>query len=250
MGQWLETHHDRHNRQAFIATDPISIPHGFSRRQDMEIMGFWAATLAWGQRPTILAKCRQLIAFMDGSPHEFILHHQPADLRPFLDFRHRTFNATDALYFIHFFREHYRHHDTLETAFTQYLRPDDLTIERSLTGFHEYFFGLDDAPPRTRKHVATPARGSACKRLNMFLRWMVRHDDRGVDLGLWKNIRPDQLVCPIDVHAERTARHLGLVSRRLPDWQMALELTNALRAYDPADPVRFDFALFGSGANP
>ena len=127
VGDWLEARHDRHNRPAFIATDPISIPHGFSRLQDVEIMGFWAAMLAWGQRPVILAKCRQLSAFMGHSPYAFILQHQPADLQPFLGFCHRTFNATDALYFIHFFREHYRRHNSLETAFTQYLHPADPT---------------------------------------------------------------------------------------------------------------------------
>jgi uncharacterized protein (TIGR02757 family) len=196
----------QYNRPGFIEADPISIPHRFSRLQDIEISGFWAAMLAWGQRRTILNKCDELLARMDGAPYDFVRHHQEHDRRRFLDFKHRTFNATDTLYFLEFFQQYYRTHDTLETAFSLYLHPDDATTERALAGFHTQFFSLPDAPPRTRKHVATPARKSSCKRLNMFLRWMVRRDSAGVDFGCWTRIRPNQLVCPCDVHVERVAR--------------------------------------------
>ncbi|MCY7352842.1 MAG: TIGR02757 family protein [Cytophagaceae bacterium] len=242
----------RYNQPAFIAPDPISIPHRFSRLQDIEIMGFWAAMLAWGQRKTILTKCDDLINRMDGAPYDFVRNHQESDLKHFLGFKHRTFNDTDALYFLHFFRWFYSENTSLETAFSRYLHPNDLTVERALVGFHELFTGLPDFPPRTRKHVATPARKSGCKRLNMFLRWMVRRDSEGcggVDFGLWHRIRPAQLVCPCDVHVERVARHLGLIRRKQTDWQTALELTAALRQLDPNDPVKYDFALFGLGVN-
>lgn len=247
LADFLESKVRQFNRPSFIAADPISIPHRFSRLPDIEISGFWAAMLAWGQRKTILTKCDDLLARMDFAPYDFVRNHQETDRRRFLDFKHRTFNATDALYFLEFFQQYYRQHDSLETAFSQYLKPGDRTVERALTGFHEFFFGLPDAPPRTRKHVATPARKSSCKRLNMFLRWMVRRDAAGVDFGVWTRIRPDQLVCPCDVHVERVARHLGLIQRRQTDWLTALELTEALRHFDPADPVKYDLALFGLG---
>ena len=245
----LNASYRRYNQPAFIAPDPVSIPHRFSQLQDIEIMGFWAATLAWGQRKTILNNCADLIRRMDGAPYDFVRNHQESDLTRFLGFKHRTFNDTDALYFLHFFRWFYTENSSLETAFSQHLHPDDQTVERALVGFHELFTGLPDFPLRTRKHVATPARKSSCKRLNMFLRWMVRRDDHGVDFGLWHRIRPDQLVCPCDVHVERVARHLGLIRRKQTDWQTALELTDALRQLDPTDPVKYDFALFGLGVN-
>jgi uncharacterized protein (TIGR02757 family) len=247
LGVFLDAKVRQYNRPGFIEADPISIPHRFSRLQDIEISGFWAAMLAWGQRRTILNKCDELLARMDGAPYDFVRHHQEHDRRRFLDFKHRTFNATDTLYFLEFFQQYYRTHDTLETAFSQYLHPDDATTERALAGFHTQFFSLPDAPPRTRKHVATPARKSSCKRLNMFLRWMVRRDSAGVDFGCWTRIRPNQLVCPCDVHVERVARYLGLIQRRPTDWLTAVELTDALRRFDPADPVKYDFALFGLG---
>mgnify|MGYP002777897763 CR=1 FL=1 len=247
VAELLERKYRQFDQPQFIPSDPISIPHRFSRLQDVEIMGFWAATLAWGQRKTILAKCHNLIERMDGAPFDFVKNHQDGDLKRFLGFKHRTFNDTDALYFLHWFRWFYSENDSLEMAFSRYLHPDDLTVERALVGFHELFCGLPDFPARTRKHVATPARKSSCKRLAMFLRWMVRRDEHGVDFGLWKTIRPDQLVCPCDVHVERVARHLGLIRRKQTDWQTALELTAALRHLDPADPVKYDFALFGLG---
>ncbi len=243
----LEEKYLQYNRPDFIADDPISIPHRFTRRQDIEITGFLAAVLAWGQRKTIISKCSELIGLMEEAPYDFIRGHQEHDLKRFLQFKHRTFNPTDALYFIDFLHHHYARHDSLEDAFVTGLRPDDQTVERGLTGFRESFFAPEYAPQRTRKHISSPAANSACKRLNMFLRWMVRRDDKGVDFGLWTRIRPSQLVCPCDVHVERTGRRLGLITRKQMDWLTALQLTENLRQFDPADPVKYDFALFGLG---
>jgi uncharacterized protein (TIGR02757 family) len=244
---------DYYNRPLFIERDPISIPHRFSQKQDIEIMGFWAAVLAWGQRPVILKKSAELVDLMDGAPYDFIRHHEESDLKRFLNFKHRTFNATDALYFLHFFRQYYQQNDSLEDAFLPLIPANGTpaaqsTVEPNLIVFHDRFCGLTDFfPERTRKHIATPARNSSCKRLLMFLRWMVRHDDRGVDFGIWTRLRPDQLMIPIDVHVNRVARKLGLLSRPQTDWKAALELTDTLRQFDPGDPVRYDFALFGLG---
>ena len=236
---------DKFNRPAFIKDDPVSIPLQFTRRQDIEIAGLFAAVLAWGQRPTIIKSCQRLMTMMDNSPHEFLLHHRPKDLRRMESFVHRTFNSTDLLYFVEFLRSHYQQHDSLEELFR--VNPGEETIENGLIHFHRAFFGLPDFPARTRKHIATPERKSACKRVNMYLRWMVRRDDRGVDFGLWKSISPAQLVCPLDLHVERVARKLKLIRRKSVDWETALELTSNLRTLDPADPVRYDFALFGMG---
>lgn len=227
--------------------DPICIPKSFQKKQDVEIAGLIASVFAWGQRATIIKKSKEFLGLMGNSPHHFVLHYQEEDLIPFQDFKHRTFNGTDALYFLHFFRWFYSRHDSLEEAFDGGLSIEDETVEGGLIHFYELFFSLADFPPRTRKHIATPARKSACKRLNMFLRWMVRNDDCGVDFGLWKSIKPSQLVCPCDVHVDRVARKLGLITRKQTDWEMALELTRALRTFDANDPVKYDFAMFGLG---
>lgn len=243
----LNYYHDLYNQPNFIANDPISLPHAYSQQQDIEIAGFFAAILAWGQRKTIINKCQTLMQHMDNAPYDFIRNHQSSDLNAFLDFKHRTFNDTDLLYTLAFLQQHYRQYPSLETAFTRTLSAEHPDIGSALIGFHRYFFSLPQYPSRTRKHIATPERKSACKRLCMYLRWMVRRDKRGVDFGLWKNIQPAQLVCPLDVHVERVARQLGLLQRPNTDWQAALELTSQLRQLDPSDPVRFDFALFGMG---
>ncbi len=251
LKDFLDAKADQYNRPSFIERDPISIPHRFSQKQDIEIMGFWAAVLAWGQRPVILRKATELVELMDGTPYDFIRHHEESDLKRFLSFKHRTFNATDALYFLHFFRQYYQENDSLEDAFlpdTGLNFSETISVEASLITFHDRFCSLTDFfPERTRKHIATPARNSSCKRLLMFLRWMVRNDNRGVDFGLWKRLHPNQLVIPIDVHVNRVARHLKLLSRPQTDWKAALELTETLRQFDPGDPVRYDFALFGLG---
>ncbi len=237
---------DFYNRPSFIERDPISIPHRFSRKQDIEIMGFWAAVLAWGQRPVILKKANELVTLMDGAPYDFICNHSDNDLKRFLAFKHRTFNATDALYFLHFFHQYYQEHDSLEDAFLPAVS-DAASVESNLIIFHDRFCCDPYFPERTRKHIATPARNSACKRLCMFLRWMVRRDDKGVDFGIWTRIQPRQLVIPIDVHVNRVARQLGLLTRPNTDWKAALQLTETLRQVDADDPVRYDFALFGLG---
>ena len=240
--QFLDEKVSKYNVPGFIPDDPVCIPHSFTKQQDIEISGFFAAILAWGQRQTIIAKTTELMERMDNRPHDFILHHGSNDLKRLEGFVHRTFNDTDLLYFIRFFKHHYSRYDSLEDAFLP--APD---MKTSLISFHTYFFSLDDHPTRTRKHIATPERKSACKRINMFLRWMVRTDDRGVDFGLWKRIRPADLICPCDVHVERVARRLGLIRRKQMDWQTAEELTGTLRGFDPDDPVKYDFALFGLG---
>jgi uncharacterized protein (TIGR02757 family) len=235
----------KYNSLDFIENDPLSIPHLFTRKQDIEIAGFFAATLAWGQRVTIINNCKRLMDWMGNAPYDFILNHKQKDLEPFLKFSHRTFNATDALYFIYFLQNYYKVNESLETAFSSHQSKKDETIEKALIGFNSIFFADENAPLRTRKHVSTPLKNSACKRLCMYLRWMVRKDNNGVDFGIWKNIKPSQLVCPIDVHVERVAREFKLISRKNVDWQTALELTARLKEFDPIDPVKYDFALFG-----
>jgi uncharacterized protein (TIGR02757 family) len=237
----------RYNTPDFIANDPIRIPHRFEGLQDREIMGFWTATIAWGQRKTIIQNAERLSQLMDGAPFDFIRNHEEQDRARFLGFKHRTFQATDTLWFLEFFQNYYRENTSLEGAFSRHLASDDAHVEKALLGFHRDFFDHPWAPERTRKHVATPARGSTCKRLNMFLRWMVRRDDRGVDFGIWQKIKPAQLLIPLDVHVERVARRFGLLERKQTDWLAVLELTENLRAFDPDDPVKYDFALFGLG---
>jgi len=236
-----------YNSPAFIECDPISIPHRFTKLQDIEIAGFWTAMLAWGRRDTIIAKATELLQLMGDAPHDFILNHYEKDRAAFLSFKHRTFQPTDTLYFLEFLQWFYRNHSSLEVAFSENLNSASEHTGPALAGFHRLFFSLPHTPARTRKHVATPERNSSCKRLNMFLRWMVRHDDQGVDFGLWKNIHPAQLLIPLDVHVDRVARSLGLLKRKQTDWQAALELTARLRQLDPHDPVKYDFALFGMG---
>lgn len=240
---FLNTKVDEYNQPSFIKNDPISIPHLFTKKQDIEIAGFFAATFAWGNRTIIINKSKELMQLMHMQPHEFILNHTDSDLKSLLHFKHRTFNATDLLYFIEFLKHHYRQHKSLEIAFTKW----GSTVEEMLTGFHHYFFSLEDAPSRTKKHVATPYKNSNCKRLNMFLRWMVRQDNKGVDFGIWKKISPSQLICPIDVHVARVAKRFGLIQRKQMDWQTALELTAYLKTLDKNDPAKYDFALFALG---
>jgi len=277
-----------YNRPAFIEKDPVSVPHLFTEKRDIEIAGFFAAVLAWGNRTAIINSCRRLLDWMDYRPYEFILQHRDTDLKPFLRFAHRTFNATDLLYFFHFLQYHYRHFDSLEDAFMPGIVPTHIgsgredihgfpvpapvlphavqsvreaipadtgtpapvyngdTVEQALVSFHDYFFSLGH-PGRTRKHIATPARKSACKRLNMYLRWMVRSDGQGVDFGIWRRLSPRQLVCPLDVHVARVAHRLGLLPDDRASWHNALALTRRLRRFNREDPAVYDYALFGLG---
>lgn len=247
LKSFLDKKVKEYNQPSFIEADPICIPHLFTKKQDIEISGLFAAVFAWGNRKTIINKTKQLLQLMDNAPHDFVLNHSEADLKTFMEFRHRTFNVTDLLYFIEFLRFHYSQNKSLETAFSKWLKPAGENVAAALTGFHDYFFSLPDAPPRTKKHIATPLRNSTCKRLNMYLRWMVRKDNCGVDFGIWKKISPTQLICPIDVHVARVARRFGLIERKQVDWQTATELTAHLKTFDASDPAKYDFALFGLG---
>lgn len=235
------------NQPDFIPSDPVCIPHQFSKKQDIEIAGFFASIFAWGQRVTIINKCNELLQRMDNAPYDFVLHHTENDLKQLLGFKHRTFNDTDLLYTIHFFNWWYKQHSSLEQAFSNGISKKDETIEHGLNQFRTTFFSLDDAPKRTQKHIASPQQKSACKRINMYLRWMVRKDNCGVDFGIWSEIKPSQLVCPLDVHVQRVATKLGLLTRTQSDWEAALELTSNLKMLDKTDPIKYDFALFGMG---
>lgn len=231
------------NQPSFIKDDPVCIPHRFRKKQDIEIAGFFAAIFAWGNRRTIINKSLELMKLMDEAPFQFITQHEEKDLKKLLSFCHRTFNSTDLLYFIEFFKAHYKENKSLEQAFTR-MGGD---MEAMLTGFHYYFFSLEHVPARTRKHVASPEKNSSCKRLNMYLRWMVRKDEQGVDFGIWKNISPADLICPIDLHVERVAKKLGLLEGKTTGWKAAKMLTERLAELDPNDPVKYDLALFGLG---
>jgi uncharacterized protein (TIGR02757 family) len=247
LKDFLNRKTEEYNQPSFIKDDPVSIPHLFTRVPDIEIAGFFAAVFAWGNRTIIIKKSHELMQAMDMAPHQFMLQHTDNDLKKLLLFKHRTFNTTDLLYFIEFLKFHYSGHSSLESAFTRGMAKNDVTIENGLAGFHHYFFSLEEVPARTRKHIATPEKNSTCKRLNMFLRWMVRRDKGGVDFGLWKTISPAQLICPIDLHVARVAKRFNLLSGKQINWQAAIALTTALRKLDPNDPVKYDFALFGLG---
>ncbi|MEO6613571.1 MAG: TIGR02757 family protein [Chitinophagaceae bacterium] len=243
LSDFLNRKVDLYNQPSFIVSDPVSIPHLFTQKQDIEIAGLFAAVFSWGNRTTIIQKSKELMQLMGNSPYDFCLHHSAAELKSLNLFKHRTFNTTDLLYFIEFLKMHYSGHPSLETSFTRHGQ----TAQEMLTGFHRYFFSLADFPARTKKHIATPETKSSCKRLNMYLRWMVRRDNKGVDFGVWTTISPSELICPVDLHVARVARRLGLLKRKQTDWLAAVELTENLRAFDEKDPVKYDFALFGMG---
>jgi uncharacterized protein (TIGR02757 family) len=235
-----------YNRPAFIEDDPISIPHLFTKKQDIETAAFFAAVFAWGTRTGIIRKSRELMERMDMSPYEFCRASHPTALKQLHGFKHRTFKEDDLFYFVDFFRRHYAENDSLETAFTKGMGKGDANIENALVGFRRYFFDAEHLK-RTEKHISSPLLNSSCKRLNMFLRWMVRRDKAGVDFGIWRRIKPSQLICPIDLHVARVAKRFQLMSRSQTDWQAAMELTQHLQKMDPDDPVKYDFALFGLG---
>lgn len=243
---FLDKKTDEFNRPSFIKDDPISIPHLFTKKQDIEIAGFFASIFSWGNRKAIIQKSQELMKSMDMSPHQFILQHKQSDLKKFQTFKHRTFQPSDLLYFIHFLRLHYSANESLENAFLPGINKKDKTVENSLNHFRKYFFSYSHEK-RTEKHIAAPEMSSTCKRLNMYLRWMVRKDNKGVDFGIWKNISQSMLICPIDLHVARVAKKLELLHRKQIDWQAALELTAYLRTLDSKDPVKYDFALFNLG---
>ncbi|RMG67457.1 MAG: TIGR02757 family protein [Bacteroidetes bacterium] len=247
LQQILDDSHDRYNRPGFIEEDPISIPHMFSRREDIEIAGFLTALIAWGRRSSILASAHRLVRAMDMAPYEFVCHGSEEDWARLAGFVHRTFNGQDALALIKALRRVYATYGTLEGIFAEGLPPGSPDVGVAIVHAREVLASDPDFPARTHKHLANPARGSSAKRINMFLRWMVRKDARGVDFGLWSRIQPAQLICPLDVHTGNVARALGLLTRKQNDWKAAQTLTGCLRAFCPEDPVRYDFSLFGLG---
>jgi len=246
LKEFLDQKYRQYNRPEFIETDPVSIPHLFTDEKDIEIAGFLSATLAWGQRKTIISKSKELLRLMDNRPYRFILEADETDFSRFGNFCHRTFNSTDALYFLYSLRNIYTTHGGLREVFENgFHRQHDASV--AIARFREIFFE-SAGPLRTRKHIPDVAKGSAAKRLNMFLRWMVRVDNRGVDFGLWTGIDPAWLKIPLDLHTGAIARRLELLSRTQNDWRAVCELTARLQHFDPADPVKYDFALFSLGA--
>jgi uncharacterized protein (TIGR02757 family) len=247
LKQFLDEAVDEYNRPNFIPNDPISIPYQFTQKEDIEIIGFLTATIAWGQRATILKNCQWLIEHMDYAPEAFIMQHQQKDLKPFSKFVHRTFNGVDCVYFLQALQSLYKNHGGLEESFNQaYTSTQDLAP--AISTWRQTYFSY--APPgRSAKHFADPLRNSSAKRICMYLRWMVRKDKKGVDFGIWKTISPAILNAPLDVHSGRIARSLGLLERKQDDWKAVIELSDNLRLLDPKDPAKYDFALFGIGVN-
>lgn len=244
---FLDKQYNLYNNPSFIDKDPISIPHSFTKKQDIEISGFWTAILSWGQRVTIINKANQLMDLMGRSPYDFILNHKEKDRKPFLEFKHRTFNAEDSLYFLEWLQQFYRSNKTLEKAFMIDQKKNSFDMQKALGNFHSQFFSLPDYPHRTRKHISNPMKNSSAKRLNMFLRWMVRQDKSGVDFGIWKKIPSSALHIPLDVHVHKIALQLKLTSRKQTDWKTVVEITDNLKELDPNDPAKYDYALFGLG---
>ncbi len=245
LKSFLDEKYDLYNRETFIDTDPIQIPKRFTKKEDIEIAGFLAATIAWGQRPTIIKNAKKLMQWMDEAPHDFVLNAEDSDLNIFAEFKHRTFNGEDAIFFIKSLQNIYKNHGGLETVFSK-PSANDGDAKDALAHFREVFFSIDH-PSRTEKHVSNVLKKSSAKRLNMFLRWMVRNDKRSVDFGIWKKMSPADLYLPLDVHTGRVGRKLGLLKRNQDDWPAVAEITQSLRQLDPMDPVKYDFALFGLG---
>lgn len=234
----------QYNHPKFIESDPIQVPHQFSKKEDIEIAGFLTATIAWGNRKSIIKNAHRMMHLLDNSPYDFIMNHKEADLKALLPFVHRTFNGYDFIQFVHSLKHIYRHHDGLEAVFSKYAESN--SIQNSIHHFKTHFFEIEHLE-RTKKHVSDPLKNSAAKRINMYLRWMVRNDNNGVDFGIWKSLSPSQLSCPLDVHSGNVARKLGLLKRKQNDAKALSELDKALRKLDPTDPVKYDFALFGLG---
>ncbi len=247
MKVFLEEKYIKYNNPSFIACDPISIPHSFTDRRDREISGFLTAAIAWGRRDLILRSSRHMLELVDNVPFEFITTAGEKELGQLSTFVHRTFNGTDFIYFIKGLRYIYSIYDSMEDVLLEGMKEGG-SLKEGLSHFRSVFFSLSHAP-RNEKHFADVLRGAAGKRLNMFLRWMVRKDNYGVDFGIWQRINPASLFIPLDLHSGNTARHLGLLTRNINDWKAVEELTEVLREFDPADPVKYDFALFGLGVN-
>jgi len=238
---FLEQKYREYHANYFIEKDPIQIPHKFHEKADIEIAAFITATIAWGQRKTIIKNAHTFMELMDFSPYEFILHASAKEIKYLEAFKHRTFNGDDAQYFIYALRHLYLHHGGLEGAFSI----KNISMIERIVHFRTIFFAPKH-PIRTQKHISNPLKNSACKRLNMFLRWMVR--DGSIDFGLWQSISPSDLLCPLDVHSGTVARKLGLLKRTQNDLKACLELTESLIKLDPKDPIKYDLVLFGLGA--
>jgi uncharacterized protein (TIGR02757 family) len=245
LKEYLDAKVAEYNNPDFIPGDPISIPHQFSKKEDIEISGFLAATISWGTRTSIVKNANQLIKLMEMAPSDFLSNASNQEYGRFQSFIHRTFQADDCLFFLQALKRIYRDYGGMEAVFGQGLRQAD-SVEAAISHFRSVMLQMPHLP-RSVKHIADPAKGSSAKRINMFLRWMVRKDNHGVDFGIWKELHPADLMCPLDVHSGRNARKLGLLSRKQDDWKAVVELTENLRKFDPADPVKYDFALFGSG---
>lgn len=238
---FLDEKYDQYNRKQFIETDPIQIPHLFHSKEDIEIAGFLTAILAWGGRKMIIQKARELINLMDQSPFDFISNAKESDFNKLKVFQYRTFMSVDAIYFMKALQHIYLHFNGLEGIYA-----DNQSVEQGHQKLFNVFFS-NEHEKRTEKHLANVSKGSAAKRLNMFLRWMVRNDNRGVDFGIWNTLKPSDLYLPLDTHTAKVSRSLGLLNRNQNDWQAVVELTNNLKEFDSEDPVKYDFALFGLG---
>lgn len=234
----------QYQRPDFLSSDPIQIPHRFQDQSDIEIAAFLTATIAWGNRLSIIRSANKMMEIMDEAPYDFVTSASEEELNKSAQFVHRTFNGIDFTTFVKGLRHLYKNYGGMEPLFTQYAIGDDL--QEAITKVRSHFFEIPHLK-RSEKHFSDPGRGSAAKRLNMFLRWMVRPSDSGVDFGLWNQISPAQLSCPLDVHSGKVARALGLLTRKQNDSRAVQELDSALRALDPEDPVKYDFALFGLG---
>ncbi len=245
MKEFLDQKADQYNNRDFIDSDPVQIPHRFTLKEDVEIAGFLAATIAWGNRKSVIANAKKMMDIMGNSPYDFVMSHSEHDLDRAEGFVHRTFNADDFRTFIRGLQHIYRNHGGMEQVFLSHHAEGYL--HNSISVFKKLFFEVGHEQ-RTQKHVADPATNSAAKRIHLFLRWMSRKDNRGVDLGIWSSISPALLSCPLDVHSGNIARSLGLIDRKQNDGKALMELDSKLRAFDPIDPVKYDYALFGIGA--
>ena len=244
----LEEKYYEYNVKGFIEHDPVLIPHRYTGKEDVEIAGFIAATIAWGNRKSIITNASKLMQMMDDAPYEFVTQHSPKDLKSFETFVHRTFNGSDAVFFIRSLRNIYKNHGGLEQAFSKGIGDDSSSVKDAILHFRKLFLKLPHQQ-RLEKHVSDPGKNSSAKRLCMYLRWMVRKDNAGVDFGIWKSISPSLLCLPLDVHTGAVSRKLGLLKRHQNDWTAVTEITDLLKQFDPMDPVKYDFALFGLGVN-
>jgi uncharacterized protein (TIGR02757 family) len=234
----------QYNTLDFIESDPVQIPHLYSQKEDIEIAGFLAATIAWGNRKMIIKNAVRMMEMMGNAPYDFVMSHQEKDLECLSTFVHRTFNGQDFMGFMRSLQHIYKNHNGLEAVFCK--NKEALSMQKSIHEFKKIFFEIPH-DYRTQKHISDPLNNSAAKRINMYLRWMVRQDNKGVDLGIWKSISPGSLSCPLDVHSGNVARKLGLLLRQQNDGKALAELDAKLRLLDPLDPVKYDFALFGLG---